>query len=215
MSELVRQIPDLVDVNFGAIKVENKFLLSSQQIFSTGAAFVLIDMQERLLPAMHENAALLQTILQFLKVCELFKLPIVYTEQYPQGLGPTNAEIQAAIESCKNAGCPVLYYSKTRMSILNTTLQKWLVQHNISQLIVAGVETHVCVYQSCRDLAGESYAIFLPEDMVSSRKLAHKERALHLLEKIGVNVTAMEIIMFDLLQDAKNPHFKACQALIK
>lgn len=215
MSELVRQIPDLVDVNLGSIKVENKFLLNSQQIFSTGAAFVLIDLQERLLPAMHEQEELLETVLKFLKVCELFKLPLIYTEQYPQGLGKTCSEIEKAIEDCRKAGCPILYYSKTRLSIMTGNLEKWLTEHNISQLIIGGVETHVCVYQSCRDLLSEGYTVFLPADMVSSRKLFHKERALALMEKAGAHITAMEIIMFDLLQDAKDPNFKACQALIK
>lgn len=101
------------------------------------------------------------------------------------------------------------------MSVLTGNLGLFLRQNHIKQLIVAGVESHVCVYQSCRDFLAEGYTVFVPEDMTSSRQLKHKQTALHLLEKLGATVSNLEMLMFDLLQDSKHPNFKACQALIK
>lgn len=189
--------------------------LYNQQINPDHIAFLMIDMQERLLPKMADSAEIISNNLKFLQVCALFRLPVIYTEQYPQGLGSTIPEIKAALDKCEAAGCPMLYFSKTRMSVLTANLSLFLRQHNIKQLIVAGIESHVCIYQSCRDILSEGYSIFLPEDMTSSRRTEHKKQALHLLDKLGATVNNLEMLIFDLLQDSKAPNFKACQALIK
>lgn len=215
MSQLIKEIPAIVthkEANF-ALNTENAFY--TQRIDPEHVAFLLIDMQERLVPAMADYEAILEQNLKFLKVCALFKLPVIYTEQYPKGLGSTKPEILKEITACEAADCPIFTFEKTRMSVLTGNLSLFLRQNHIKQLVVAGIESHVCVYQSCRDLLAEGYNIFVPEDMTSSRNAKHKETALHLLDKLGATINNMEMLTFDLLQDSKAPNFKACQALIK
>lgn len=228
MSELIKEIPTIVtkqeasySLNTDVAQKKSNFSLNTENAFymqridPEHIAFLCIDMQEKLLPAMAEHEAIFAQTIKFLKVCALFKLPIIYTEQYPKGLGTTKAEILNEIAACEAAGCPIFTFDKTRMSVLTGNLSLFLRQHHIKQLIVSGIESHVCVYQSCRDLLAEGYNVFVPEDMTSSRNLKHKATALHLLDRLGATINNMEIIMFDLLQDAKAPNFKACQALIK
>ena len=215
MSELIKEIPTIVtskETNF-SLETQNDFY--AQRLNPEHVAFLCIDLQEKIMPAMAENEAILQQNIKFLKICAFFKLPVIYTQQYPKGLGATKPEILAEIKACEAAGCPIFTFDKTRMSVLTGNLGLFLRQNHIKQLIVAGVESHVCVYQSCRDFLAEGYTVFVPEDMTSSRQLKHKQTALHLLEKLGATVSNLEMLMFDLLQDSKHPNFKACQAPIK
>lgn len=215
MNELLKEIPTIMtskEINF-SLNTENAFY--TQRADAEHIAFLCIDMQEKLLPAMAEHEAILAQTLKFLQVCALFKIPVIYTEQYPKGLGATRKEILAEVDKCAAAGCQILTFEKTRMSALTGNLSLFLRQQHAKQLIVAGIESHVCVYQSCRDFIAEGYNVFVPEDMTSSRNHKHKETALHLLDNLGATVNNMEMLMFDLLQDAKSPNFKACQALIK
>lgn len=181
----------------------NKFYLKSAD-----ALLLIIDMQEKLLPAMpYRDQAVKNTnlLLELAKACQM---PVVLTEQYPQGLGRTVEEIRV---NCP----PVRLIEKMTFSAYTPELADYLQAGGRRQVIVAGTETHVCVYQTARDLLKEGYTVFLCADAVASRFNLNYHNSLDLLRQMGAVVTNTETAIFDILRVAGTPEFKAMSRLLK
>lgn len=180
-------------------------LLDNQQ-----SLLVIIDVQTKLLTAMPElQAALMVANLNKLAhAVQLLKVPVLLTEQYPQGLGQTVPQLNlpADLQSFSKTGFSCLAAEGFRQALLAT---------GRSQIILCGQETHVCVLQTALALLQENFQVFVVTDAVCSRQSEHKELALQRMQQQGASLVCVESILFEWLADAKHMHFKAISALIR
>ncbi|HHX37376.1 MAG TPA: isochorismatase family protein [Clostridiaceae bacterium] len=169
-----------------------------------------IDMQERLVPAMDQSTFCRSRAERMLQAAEIFGLPGCLTEQYPQGLGASVDEIAAAAEAC---GHPI--FSKISFNACIDEVMAHLRASRRHSIIVTGIETHVCVFQTVRALLEMDYNVFVPEDAVSSRTAENRLNALNQFRDMGACVTNTETLLFDLLGVAGTTEFKAISKLVK
>jgi nicotinamidase-related amidase len=178
------------------------------------AALLVVDIQERLAAAMPEDV-LAQTIRNTAGLIETARrmwLPIVVSQQYPKGLGPTVPAIEDALRDAPN----VHRFDKLCFSAADAPeLAALAPRLGRDQWIVTGMEAHVCVYQSARGLVGRGYEVHVAQDAVASRTKANFKVARRLLDQTGAIVTSTEVCVFDLLGSAADVEFKALSRLIK
>jgi len=140
---------------------------------------------------------------------EILELPILVTEQYPKGLGHTVEILRAASQSAK-------YFEKSHFSsCVDADFVSSLRKDKITNVVVAGVETHVCVNQSVHDLIDEGFVVHLLEDATASRNQIDHDVAVKKMYGSGAVPATHEMVLFELLHDSQNPHFKQIQGLIK
>jgi nicotinamidase-related amidase len=183
------------------------------------AALLVIDVQERLCAAMPPDAVerVVKGTSILLEVARRFGLPIVVTEQYPKGLGPTVAPLAQAIAAIA-AEQPALVhrFEKLEFSAAATPeLAALWPKLGRDQWLLAGMETHVCVLQTARDLRRRGAAVHLVTDAVSSRTKANFRVGMAQLRGLGVVESSVETAMFDLLGRAGGDDFKALSKLIR
>ncbi|MBN2064760.1 MAG: hydrolase [Sedimentisphaerales bacterium] len=139
----------------------------------------------------------------------ILNLPTIVTEQYPRGLGHTIAELA---ESLNNH----VIIEKTTFSCLGQPqVKESLTNSGRRQVIIAGVEAHVCVLQTALDLLQEQYEVFVIADAISSRKKKDRKLAQSRMIQSGAVITSTEAVVMELIGGSKHEHFKAIQALIK
>lgn len=172
------------------------------------AALLIIDIQERLVPAMLNGEAVIRNNCILLEAADAFAMPVLLTEQYPRGLGGTVAEISEKIGES-----PV--FEKISYTALIPEVLNHLEGLGRKKIIVTGMETHVCVFQTVRDLLEKGYQVFLASDAVASRTKSNYKNGLALMSQMGAVVTNTETIVFDLLKQAGTPEFKRMSKLIK
>lgn len=172
------------------------------------AALLVIDIQEKIMPAMLNSERVLENAVKLIRGFKVMNLPVYYTEQYPKGLGPTTAvlkeelpgdAVQKMTFSCYGAG----------------NLFKELAQKRLTQVIVCGVESHVCVQQSAMDLTANGFQVYLAADAVSSRRELDYNTAMERMRMNGIQVTTTESILFELLNVCGTDEFKAVSKIIK
>jgi nicotinamidase-related amidase len=168
---------------------------------------MLIDLQDRLLPVIQGGEEVLRKSQIMLDIAEAMGIPVILTEQYPEGLGPTAAQLRFAN--------PPQKIRKLSFSAASSELLAKLEKAGRRQLIVAGAEAHVCVFQTVRQLLEAGFRVFVLQDAVSSRTIANKENALQLMREMGAVVTNLETVLFDLLKQAGTPLFKQLSKLIR
>ncbi|HET6612870.1 MAG TPA: isochorismatase family protein [Kofleriaceae bacterium] len=180
----------------------------------TRAALLVIDIQDRLAAAMDPAALgeIEKNTATLIEVARRFAIPVVVSEQYPRGLGHTRAAIAAALA----AGGDVSTLEKVEFGVCEAPGFSALADDlGRDQWIVTGMETHVCVYQSVRQLAQRGAGVFVVGDAVLSRAPANRAVGLALCERAGAIVTSTETVAFDVLGRAGGPDFKAISQLIK
>jgi nicotinamidase-related amidase len=175
-------------------------------------ALVIVDVQERLARAMDPRAlqSLVRAARILIEAARLLGAPVVFTEQYPKGLGATLPELA---ELLARAGAR--RFEKTSFSACGAEGFGELVASPLAAAVVIGMETHVCVYQTVRDLAARGVAVHVPIDGVVSRREDHRDAGLCLIERAGGFRTTSETVAFDWLGDSATPEFKAISALIR
>ena len=178
------------------------------------AALLVVDIQERLVPAMPEvqRAQVLRNTCVLIEAAKRFGLPIVVSQQYPKGLGATVKDIEDGLRDAAN----VHRFDKSEFSVTQTrdfgALAPALKR---DQWIVTGMEAHVCVYQSARGLVERGLQAHVVSDAVSSRTEDNWQIGLGLAERAGAIVTSTEVVVFDLLGRAGTDDFKTLSKLIK
>ena len=180
--------------------------------FPTPAAarLILIDMQQKLLGAMHDPDALLARHRVLLQGLNALGVPVTVTEQYPKGLGPTVPELAGLL----SPETPVL--TKTSFSCFGAEgFADTLDQAERPVLIVAGIEAHVCVQQTALDALNRGFQVLIPFDAVSSRKAAEADNATAGLRSLGCGVYSVEALLFMLLRNAEHPAFKTVSRLVR
>lgn len=172
------------------------------------AALLIIDVQERLVTAMANRAGVEQAIGLLQQGLNLLQVPTLLTEQYPKGLGPTLASIRQA---AGGAGC----IEKTTFSCCGEQ-SFWPALEALQrrQIIVTGMETHVCVLQTVLDLLQAGYQVHVPISATCSRSDANRDNALRRMEQAGAILTNVESVLFELLRAAGSAEFKAISKLI-
>lgn len=173
------------------------------------AIALIIDVQERLFPFIAENEILAKNIGILIEGLKILGVPVFVTEQYVKGLGPTIEPISALIK-----GLPG--YEKMSFSCCDDpSIMEGIALSGKDFVIVAGIESHVCVLQTVIDLKKNGYTPVVVEDCVSSRTLANKNTAIHRMRQEGAIFTTYESLLFELLQVSGTEQFKAISKLVK
>jgi nicotinamidase-related amidase len=170
---------------------------------------IMIDIQGRLLNVMYEKDALLENARKLLQGLQILEVPVILTEQNPKGLGPTQPELTQIIPEI--APIPKFCFSCYQDAGFHQAL------HDIKrkQVLVCGIEAHICVYQTVSGLLNAGYEVQVVADVVSSRSMRNRDIALARMQSDGAKLTSTEMVLFELLQTAKSPKFKEIQQVIK
>jgi nicotinamidase-related amidase len=172
-------------------------------------ALLVIDIQERLFPVMHEKEKLMRSVIKLIKGARVLEIPVILTEQYPKGLGPTLPEIKELLPDIKPIEklsfncCDEEFFCKTLEALKR------------KQVLIAGIEAHICVYQTSMALARAGYEVQVVGDCVSSREMENKLVALFKMGAAGISPTTMEMALFELLKVAKGDKFKQISNIVK
>lgn len=180
-----------------------KFILTREE-----AVLMAIDIQERLAPAMKYGEQVIRKTNTLTSVAKKMGIPIIVTEQYPKGLGKTVSEISSNLETD-------LIYEKMTFSGYTADVASVLNKLGRIKIIIAGMETHVCVFQTVRDLLSRGYQVFVVGDAVCSRTKENYQNGLSLMSFMGAVVTNTETVVFDLMKEAGTPLFRELSKLIK
>ncbi len=177
-------------------------------------ALVVIDAQDRLASAMHSDSLnrAVKSWVSFVEIAALLKLPICVSEQYPKGLGRTLPVLREALSKMMP---PPLFIEKTDFSLAGTALFNQFLNNGRKQLILVGMETHICVFQTARDLAARGYEVYVPLDGVVSRARHNWRIGLELIRNAGGTVSSMEALLFDLIERAEGDEFRAVSKMVK
>jgi nicotinamidase-related amidase len=179
------------------------------KINSKRAFLLVIDVQERLLPAMHEPDRVVDNCRILIQAAGRLGVPVLASEQYPQGLGPTVAALAAHLPA---AGA----HAKLHFSCANDReLRTAMAALGRSQAVLCGIESHVCVSQTALDLVALGYSCFVAADATSSRNPDHVGPALERMRGNGVEVVVTEQVVFECLGQAGTKLFKDVSALVR
>jgi nicotinamidase-related amidase len=170
------------------------------------AALLLIDMQERLMPAIDDGELVVARAVRLAEASRLLNVPIRATEQYPAGLGPTVQPL---------AAYPQAVLAKTAFSAVEDPGFPSLLPAGTSEIVVAGCEAHVCVLQTVFGLRRSGRRVLLVADAVGSRDPADRAAALDRARVHGVEIVTSEMVLFEWLRDAQHPKFREVQNLLK
>lgn len=181
----------------------DKFTLTREE-----SVLMVVDIQERLVPAMKYGQQVIHRTNILIAIAAQLKIPIIVTEQYPQGLGKTVSEISTNLGAAPT-------YEKTTFSGCTPEVAATLHRLGRSKIIVTGMETHVCVFQTVRGLLARDYAVFLVQDAVCSRTKENYRNGLSLMANMGAVLTNTETVFFDLMKEAATPQFRELLPLIK
>ncbi len=166
------------------------------------SCLLLVDVQEKLTPLTHEHEQLTASCLWLLQVAEELQVPILVSEQYPKGLGPT---LPALREACPHAHTmEKMHFSCMADSACAALINK----QSRPQVVVIGIETHVCVLQTAVDLFMDDRDVFVVADAVSSRNPRDTEHALLRMRDMGIQVVTKEMVLFEWLTCAGTDLFK-------
>ena len=166
------------------------------------AVLVVVDVQGSLAQLMHDKQALFANLKSVIRGMRALKIPVLWAEQNPRGLGPTVAQIADELEGLT----PIAKHSFSCWP--NEEFASALEAADRRQVVIAGIEAHVCVYQTALDLMTAGYAPVVVADAVSSRKPENKALALQNLRDAGVKITSVEMALFELLKVAEGEIFK-------
>ncbi|MGQ0657670.1 MAG: isochorismatase family protein [Chromatiales bacterium] len=178
----------------------------------TTSQLVIVDIQEKLGAAMPEKVLnrVVKNVVVLVQSASLLHIPVAVSEQYPKGLGHTDPRIAGVLPAASRR------VEKTCFSCVGAAgFQSVLADASRPQVVVVGMEAHVCVLQTAIDLAAEGLQPFVVEDAVCSRRLENYQNALDRLRQAGVVVTNTESVVFEWLRDARHEQFKALSPLVR
>lgn len=182
-------------------------MFTVKRLRAENSVVIVIDIQDKLLPKIPDAAKLIKNAGFVLDVAAALGIPARATEQYPKGLGPTTAEIARRL--------PATLPAKTAFSCCGAdTFLEELEMLRRPNVVLVGMETHVCVAQTALDLLHAGLHVFLPVDALAARGAIDHDTALRRLEQAGAVPTTVEGVAFEWLNDASHPQFKAISAMI-
>ena len=170
---------------------------------------VVIDIQEKLLPVMAEPQRVVKNTSVLIQTAKALNLPILWCQQVPKALGPTVSELFSLLEGVESinkstfSGCGEALF-----------LEK-IDELNVQTAILCGIESHVCVFQTARDLIQHGLYVHVIADAVSSRTLENKTIGINRMAKEGATISSTEMLLFELLRDANHEKFRELAKLIR
>jgi nicotinamidase-related amidase len=170
---------------------------------------IVIDVQGKLAQLMYDKQALFKNIQVLIKSSKILDIPILWCQQCPDALGPTVTEIAEFLTDIE----PVNKASFSCCS--DDTFNAKLQVINRRQILLCGIETHVCIYQTAADLLRKGYEVDVIADAVSSRTQENKQIAISRMADEGVRISCTEMALFELLKTANHPQFKKIAKLVK
>ncbi|SCZ90203.1 BZ3500_MvSof-1268-A1-R1_Chr1-3g01837 [Microbotryum saponariae] len=174
-------------------------------------AFFVCDIQERFRPVIHAYDSVINTAAKMTKAAALLEVPVIVTEQNPKALGAT---VPLSLEKLPKS----LYrgaISKTKFSMMLPEVEAQLKEWKTKSVVIFGIESHVCVLQTCLDLLERNYSVHILADGVSSCNQGEVGVALARMQASGAQITTSESALFQLMVDSSHPAFRQVSALVK
>ena len=169
---------------------------------ATDSILLIVDAQEKLLPAIHQRDNVTSRMRWLAEIALQLDVPVLITEQYPKGLGYTVSALQEIIESAR-------VVEKTHFSAMQEqSFRDVLNEYNKKQVVVMGMETHVCVLQTAIEMKQAGYQVFLPSDCVGSRRANDKETAIERMRDSRIDVITSEMAAFEWLHQSGTDTFR-------
>lgn len=176
------------------------------QLTPATSALVVIDIQERLLPTIPDGSTVVTETCRLVDAARLFNVPVLSTEQYPKGLGPT---VSPLVERLDGAA------TKLSFSCCGCDSFSRQLGDTTEAAVLCGLETHVCIAQTALDLLAEGIGVWVAADAVASRRQIDHEVALRRLESAGAVLTTSEAILFEWCRSADHPAFREMRKLLR
>jgi len=174
-----------------------------------GTVLVVIDVQEKLFVKVDEKERVAKNICRLIQFADIMRIPIVITEQYPKGLGPTIPEIRRLTSNIK----PI---EKVEFSCLaSSAFRERLAEVHAENLVLTGIEAHICVAQTAIEALKSGYRVYVVSDAVSSRRREDETIAIERMRQEGITIVTSEMLMYEILRKAGTPEFKKILELVK
>lgn len=170
------------------------------------SSLLLIDLQERLVPALFDREGVVFNTRQLVEAAGLIGIPALATEQYPQGLGPT-------VASLRDDSRPVL--EKTEFDASRNPGFAAMLPGERPDVVIAGCEAHVCVLQTALGLLDGKRRVHVVADAIGSRSADDRRAAIDRMQRHGADIVTTEMVLFEWLRSARHPHFRAVSAMVK
>ena len=175
----------------------------------SGCVLVVVDFQEKLLPAIYEWRKVLDGAVKMVKGARLLGVPVLFTQQYTKGLGPTHADL-------RNLASDFEFVEKVEFNAFRVAeFDEKIRELNAETLVIIGIEAHICVCQTALEGLHRGYGIHVLSDAVGSRTLTHKEIGLTRIHQAGGIVSATELTLYEWVERADSSDFKAILPLVK
>ncbi|MDD7363094.1 MAG: isochorismatase family protein [Peptoniphilus sp.] len=171
--------------------------------------FLFVDIQDSLADAIYEKERLMKNAGILADAAEIMGIPTVFTTQYKKGLGEFNKEIRSKVTSGED------FDKKAFSCLLDDEIARFIEENRPEQVVVCGMEAHICVLMTVRDLIASGIDVYVAEDAVSSRNPNSALYALEEMRQMGASIRPTETILFDLNSVSGTDEFKAIQKLIK
>jgi len=170
---------------------------------------IVVDVQERMLPVINCHEELEKNCVTLIKGLKLLEIPTIVTQQYTKGLGMTIPSIRKAVE-CDD------YHEKLSFSVLGEEAITYTIkEYNRKNVLVLGIEAHICVLQTCLDLKEQGYTPYLVVDCIGSRKESNLRMAIQRAIQEGVKLTSYESLLFELMGKSDVEVFREISKLVK
>ncbi|MBN2059037.1 MAG: hydrolase [Deltaproteobacteria bacterium] len=176
---------------------------------NNNTGILIIDAQEKLMPAVHQAERIVGNIIKLLHLSVLYKFPIILTEQNPEKIGTTLPEIKGILPVYDPI--PKVHFNCCDMEIFNRRLSS----SRLKKIIVTGVETHICVFQTALSLLERGYRVEVPQDAVGSRTEENRHVGLNLMKEAGAVITSAETIIYQILRQAGTAQFREMLKVVK
>jgi nicotinamidase-related amidase len=170
------------------------------------SVLLLVDLQERLMPAICDGDVVVARAVRVAEAARLLDVPVLATEQYPAGLGPTVPPL---------AAYPQAVLPKTTFSAADDPALTALLPAGTAEIVVAGCEAHVCVLQTVLGLISQGHRVLVTSDAVGSRDPADRAVAFDRARHHGAEIVTSEMVLFEWLRDSQHPKFREVQKLLK
>ena len=168
---------------------------------------LVIDIQEKLVNAVGKYSPV-EKARKIIQAADILKVPVIFTEQYPKGLGETVNELKVSADAT--------HLEKTSFSAYSTReISEKIKEYGKKQIVIFGIEAHICVYQTICELIENGYEVYFVKDASASRNKYEFKTGCELIKQKGGYVTCCEILLFEWLKSSKHPNFKEIQSLIK
>ena len=173
------------------------------------SVLIVVDMQQRLLPAMHNTQAVTDQVGKLINGANALQVPVIVTEQYRKGLGLTVPELAESLKSAAGT------YEKLAFSAFIEPVRRQIVELGARSVVVGGIEAHVCVLQTCLDVVDSGLTVAVATDGIGARRLSDQASAVQRMVQAGVVPTTVESILLEWVGEAGGPSFKSILPIIR